>query len=40
MFSFTISELTSFSKLVIESSLERHRIGKTFNLTKLIELIA
>lgn len=38
--SYTTAELISFSKMIIESSMERKRIAKTFNLNKLIELIA
>ena len=38
--SYTTAELISYSKLIIDANLERRHIGKAFNLTRLIELIA
>jgi len=38
--SYTISELISFSKMIVEATPERKLIGRSFNLNKLINLIA
>ena len=38
--SYTLSELCDFSKMIFESNNERKLIGKSFNLNKLIHLIA
>jgi len=38
--SYTISELCDISKMILENNSERKLIGKSFNLNKLIHLIA
>jgi hypothetical protein len=38
--SYTISEITNFSAMILDSSPVRKAIGKSFNLSKLMQLIA
>lgn len=38
--SYPIKQLVIYAKTIIDSNLERRSVGKSFNLLKLIELIA